>query len=447
MVDTSGYRTSDFKYYWNPKDHALFVKQIEDYDVLSPDSILQYPFLPVNTNLKDAYGIGGTPLTQMHNLGKQFNISLYVKCEHTNPSGSFKDRETLITSLNFHEKNYKIAIGFSSGNACCSAAYVAGRSNQRFIAVVSGDIYQEKLNYIVNLGIDVIQIGDEKCYFEKAYQIFCQSKNYLDFQFNEIDDWSVSNPYRVEGDKTISVEIVKQMGISRSGKYNVPDFVIFPTANGTCLSGVWKGFKELYDCGVIDKLPKMVSIGMENASPLHTAYPLKQLMETVKCNLNLMDDTNTVIGSTLVSEESYDIFNSFRSIKESKGLVYEGNANDIRMAYDTLLSMEPESMIDHDLIAEPCSILSLTAIRKMAEQGIFKSTDSAVVVFTGHGGKSKALLNKLDVHLPFKTKLEQKDDSKGNSYSHSSGNGQKGKIVRISENVSELVDKIISISK
>lgn len=442
-IDTVGYRTSDFCYHWTGEMRDLLIGQAMRYNFSSAAGILQYPLLPLKNVPANGLGIGLTPLVPLATLGEQLNINLLVKCEHHNPSGSFKDRETLIAHLGSVERDYRTTIGFSSGNACCSAAHVASRSGRRFIAIVSGDIYREKLTYMTDRGIDVITIGGQSCYFEKAYQVFLRAKRHIEFELNGIDDWSVNNPYRVEGDKSIALEIIHQVGQQMHGTFQVPDFVVLPTANGSCLSGVWKGFKELFNLGLISKMPKMVSIGIENASPIFKLRQHNVLTENTKCDLRFLDDENSSIGSTLIAEESFDLFNGHHAIKESNGFAYEGNARDIRHEYRQLFALEMETLLAHDLMPEPCSVLSLTAVRKMKSDRLLMPGDSVVVVFTGHARKSIRLLEEFSNHVPqynywlYNQKIREVRDE--------SCSAEKGEVLSASEHPGDLEKLLLSL--
>ncbi len=442
-IDTDGYRTSDFCYHWTGDMRDLLMQQAMRYNFSSQAGILQYPLLPLKNVPANGLGIGLTPLVPLSTIGGELNIQLLVKCEHQNPSGSFKDRETLIAHVNSVERDYHTTIGFSSGNACCSAAHVASRSGRRFIAIVSGDIYREKLAYLTDRGIDVIVIGDRSCYFEKAYQVFLRAKQRIDFERNGIDDWSVSNPYRVEGDKSIALEIIHQFGRQKDGTFGVPDFVVLPTANGSCLSGVWKGFKELFELGMVAKLPKMISIGIENASPIFHLKRHDMLMEIIKCDLSLLNGANLSIGSTLIAEESFDLFNGHQAIKESNGCAFEGNARDIRHEYQQLFTQETDALLAHDLMPEPSSVLSLTAVRKMKQDGLLKPGDSVVVVFTGHVRKSLKLLEEFSDHVPqYKHWL---DNQKTRDARDASCSVAKGDVLSASEHPGDLEKLLLSL--
>lgn len=441
-VDTVGYRNSDFYYHWADDAINELATLAREYKFSQPSTILQYPLLPVK-KFSSGFNIGVTPLIPLSGMGDRIDIKLWAKCEHHNPSGSFKDRETLIAHLASREKNYRTSIGFSSGNACCSAAYVASRAGQRFIAVVSGDIYPEKLKYMTDKGIDVVTVGQNSCHFERGYQVFLRAKRQLEFELNGIDDWSVSSPFRVEGDKSIALEIIHQLGKPINGVYNVPDFVVLPTANGSGLSGIWKGFKELFALKVISKLPRMVSIGIEHTSPIFNLRNNKSIEGKVTCDLQFLNPDNASIGSTLIVEESYDLFNGYQAIRESNGLAFEGNAEDIRTEYRNLLSIELDSLLKYDLMPEPCSMLPLTAVRKMKDKGLLTSGNSVVLIFTGHAKKSTMLLEEFGTNIPhYDTWLKKANAQPVNDEIIPA---KKGKIYSASEQPGDLENVLIQL--
>lgn len=236
-----------------------------------PDGIIQYAGIPFREYYpKELEPVGMTPLYHLKHLSVQYGVQTYIKNEGHNPSGCFKDRETLLALLNTRRRGLRHAVIYSSGNAAASAAIFAQKLNMQLITFVAGDTYPEKIEFIQEHGSDVIVVGDEHTNFETGFRLFAEINAKEVFAQNSFDNWSVRNPYRVHGDKTTALEILKQLN-DNSIVINVPDYVIVPTANGSCLAGIWKGFLELKEAGVIKKLPKMVSAGIIHANPVSQA--------------------------------------------------------------------------------------------------------------------------------------------------------------------------------
>ncbi|MDZ7846921.1 MAG: pyridoxal-phosphate dependent enzyme [Owenweeksia sp.] len=209
--------------------------------------------------------VGLTPLFALPGLSEHFGHNIYIKSEGHNPSGCFKDRETALCMLNARRLGYKRAVIFSSGNAAASAAIAIQHTDFHLITLVSGDTYEDKIDYIRDHGSDVIVIGDDRINFETGYRLFAKLNAAGEFEQEQYDNWSVINPYRVQGDKTTAIEIHRQL--LELAQSPVPDYVIVPTANGSCLAGVWEGFKEMCRLGVIERLPRMVSAGYPQCQP------------------------------------------------------------------------------------------------------------------------------------------------------------------------------------
>ncbi|MEX2336728.1 MAG: pyridoxal-phosphate dependent enzyme, partial [Fulvivirga sp.] len=254
------YRVLDIKLFFTPQDKEDIFQSFNTYSFDHADGIAQYKALP----FRDWYPrkfepVGLTPLYYLKNLSNGLNTQIFIKNEGENPSGCFKDRETLLALLNSKRRGLCHAVIYSSGNAAASAAKFAQKLDMQLITFVAGDTYPEKTDFIRRHGSDVIVVGDEKTSFEEGFRIFAAINAEGIFAENGFDNWSVRNPYRVQGDKTTAVEMVKQLGDGPSDA-KVPDWVVIPTANGSCIAGIWKGFKEMKQLGIISKLPKMVSV-------------------------------------------------------------------------------------------------------------------------------------------------------------------------------------------
>lgn len=365
------------------------VKSFEDFDFQAPEGIIQYQGLPHRHNFQPGdISVGLTPMFHLSHLSTEFGTGVFMKSEGHNPSGCFKDRETLMCLMNTRRHGLSRAVIYSSGNAAASAAIFAQKNNMHLVTFVSGDTYAEKIDFIRAHGSDVIVIGDERTTFEEGYRLFAKINATELFAHCGYDNWSVVNPYRVEGDKTTAVEIVKQLG-SETGEPVVPDFVIVPTANGTCMAGIWKGFKELKELGIIDLLPRMVSAGIKNANPVCKAVRERELDKPSRCDLTKLDPEDANIGSIILAEEGYDTIEAARAVMESAGMAVEVTRADIEHYYQLFLERETELAEDENILPEPASIISIAAIEKIRERLDIHSKQRLVSVVTGSGLKAR----------------------------------------------------------
>lgn len=436
---TKDYRLIDVKYRLSPAEEIEAIQAFEDYDLDHPDGILQYFFTPHPeyahyVDLK----VGLTEFLPLHNLSRSYGPKIFLKNEGGNPSGCFKDRETLMAALHSMAEGKQKAVIYSSGNAAASAALFAARLNFQLITCVAGDTYPEKINYIREKGSSVIRIGDRKTNFEEGYRLFSQLNAEGFFTENGFDNWSVRNPFRVVGDKTTAIEIVKQFREETGRPSAVPDYVVVSTGNGSCLAGIWRGFKELRKLGIIDKYPKMVSAAIKNASPVYKAFKKKMTHRPAVCDLEEVPESDKEIGSVLLAEEGYDSVEATRGIIESGGLAVGVRRRDIRRALMDLMKQEAQLSIEHDLLPEPASLVTLAAIKKMKKRGIFDKNATAVAVISGHGAKAKDLLMKMLRLRPKLQKVMQTIIEGHRQKQRRFTSTSKGELVQVDANKGEL---------
>lgn len=382
------YRSLDLRFELDKQDARRARRSFRRYSFKSALGMLQYallPFVPrAFKKLKQTAGL--TPLYYMDHLSKYYGSHIYIKNEGDNPSGCFKDRETMLCLINSKHKQSKRAVIYSSGNAAASAALFAQRAGIQMLTFVAGDTYEEKIEYIQNRGSDVIVIGDAHTNFEEGYRLFAGLGQEGLFEQQQFDNWSIRNPYRVQGDKTTAIEIIKQISGNKE-PWISPDYVVVPTANGSCLAGIWKGFKELYQLGLIDKLPAMVSVGIQFANPVFKAVLKKEVHKPMKGNIDKLEERDAQVGSTIVAEEGYDSIQAARAVLESDGYAVVVRRRHIRRAMSVFLKMEKKKAIEHAILPEPASFTALAAIRRLKKRGILKAEDKVVSVITGHGMK------------------------------------------------------------
>lgn len=365
------------------------------YSFSSPRGMLQYQLLPNREFKEDQYPtVGLTPFYELDNLSRHLGTVVHLKDEGFNPSGCFKDRETMMCLLKSKDEGRDKAVIYSSGNAAASAAHFAEQSEHQLIAFVPGDTYPEKIGYIRNHGADVIVIGDQQTNFEEGYELFSELNEDDLFTEYGFDNWSVCNPYRVEGDKTIALEIVKQLS-APTGDAEVPDFVLVPTANGSCLAGIWKGFKEMYETGVIQKLPKMVSVGINNANPTAKSVRLQETKRPVRCDISQTASSDIEVGSIIVAERGYDSMEAAEAVIESGGRAIELNTSDIQQTLVKFLELEGPRALKHNILPEPAGMTSLAGITKLKRSNNLSASDTIVSVSTGDGVKAQNIIHSL----------------------------------------------------
>ena len=187
-------------------------------------------------------------MMQCQKLAKAYNLNceLFVKDESRNPSGSLKDRASFLIVQMAEAQNIPSVITASTGNAGCALACVAASSSKVTATIlVPKSAPAGKIAQLLAYGAKVLLV--DGCY-DDAFNLTTQiaQKHHL---FNRNTGM---NPFTSEGKKTVSFEIFEQMGC--------PDFVFVSVGDGNIITGIYKGFKNLLEMGLIEKMPKLMGI-------------------------------------------------------------------------------------------------------------------------------------------------------------------------------------------
>ncbi len=305
-------------------------------------------------------GEGGTPLLKSEKLAEKIKIKhLLLKNEAQNPTGSFKDRESLLAvnkALQFGKKSVSCV---SSGNAAASLAAYAARAGLDCFVFMPATASRGKISQCSVHGAKTFLVSG---IYEEIFEVYLEAVKDLDI----FDSCPGYNRFRVEGDKTIAYEICEQLG------WRAPEWVIDNVGNGTHLYGMWKGFKELNDLGFIDNLPKMVATGPIGGAPIVDGFKKGEIVPLESCEES--------IAEGLVGRWSYDAPLALKALKESKGNAEYVSNKEILKAMSLLARLE-------GIFAEPSGSACIAALPKLVEAGIIDRKDEVVCVITGNGLK------------------------------------------------------------
>ena len=295
---------------------------------------------------------GNTPLIEAVNLKDILgSISIFLKYEGVNPTGSFKDRGMTMAVSKAKESGSHAVICASTGNTSASAAAYAVRGGLcAYVLIPEGKIALGKLSQAMMHGAKVIQVQGN---FDDALQIVKEvSLAYPVTMVNSL------NPFRLEGQKTASFEICNYLGFA-------PTYHFLPVGNAGNITAYWEGYKEFKKKGIIDTLPKMFGFQAEGAAPIVLGHPIKN-PETVASAIRIGNPSSWQ--------------NAVKARDESGGAIDMVSDDEIIYAYKLLASRE-------GVFCEPASAASLAGVIKFHKKGIFKKGDTLVCTLTGHGLK------------------------------------------------------------
>jgi threonine synthase len=206
-------------------------------------------------------GEGDTPLLATPRIGARIGLpGMLVKDEGTNPTGSFKSRGLSAAITRAVAGGARAFTLPTAGNAGVAAAAYGARAGVPVRVYAPKTTPATILSQIVSYGADLHlldgHIGDSG----KASRAYSAEHGAFDLS-------TLREPYRIEGKKTLGLELAEQLG------WTFPDAIIYPTGGGTGLIGMWKVFQELRQAGwVAGPLPRMYTVQAEGCAPVVKAF-------------------------------------------------------------------------------------------------------------------------------------------------------------------------------
>ena len=329
-----------------------------------PRSMWRYaPLLPLRdeANLV-SLGEGWTPLLETPGLGKRLGAkNLWVKDEGGNPTGSFKARGmTAAVSMAKELGAGKLAAP-SAGNAASALAAYAARAGLEAHIFMPRDV--PRANYIdcKVCGANVTLVDG---LISDCGRIVGERK--------EAEGWfevsTLKEPYRIEGKKTMGLELAEQLG------WRLPDAILYPTGGGVGIIGMWKAFKELAELGWIgEKRPKMIAVQAAGCAPVVRAY------EEGAEHSEFWQGAETIASGLRVPKALGD-FLILEAVRDSGGTAISVTDEEL-MAGGRMLA-ETDG-----LFVAPEGAACVTAVEKLLASGFLDPDEEIVIYNTGTGYK------------------------------------------------------------
>ena len=297
--------------------------------------------------------VGNTPLYEEPRLAEMLGLGhLYVKDDGLNPTSSLKDRASAMAVAKAKEAGKDIIACSSTGNAASSLAGNAAAAGMKTYIFVPSRAPKGKVAQLLTFGATVVSVQGN---YEETFELSSKA----------IDRWgwynrnAAVNPYLSEGKKTVSLEICEQL------QWKAPDYIAVAVGDGCTIGGVWKGLKDLYAIGFIDKLPRLISCQAEGCCPLNRAIEEKAPWHPM--------EENTLADSIAVGVPR-NPDKALQAIEESNGLVV--NVSDA------------EIMAAQKLLGSVCGLFGEPAgVNKLCEMGVLGKVDTVVTMISGNGLK------------------------------------------------------------
>ena len=324
------------------------------------DHVTPNDFYPYPSEDENEYPIGITPLMAPRRLQKETGMkNLFFKLDSQLISGSFKDRASYEVALQAKALGEKKIALASTGNAGAAMSAVGAAMDLDIILFVPFTAPINKLMQSVLYGAKVIPV---KGTYDDAFKL---SIEYTKLH-GGINRNTAYNPMTIEGKKSISIELFEQLG------RKAPDAVYVPVGDGCIIAGVAKGFSDLLEAGLIEKMPRMICCQSEQSAAISNSVELGDYSEF---------DATTRADSISVGLPANGRM-AGEYVKASKGWC-------VRVSDEDILSSQIDLTSKAGVLAEPAAACAWAAFKKDKER-LKKEVGEdalAVVLLTGSGFK------------------------------------------------------------
>jgi threonine synthase len=335
-----------------------------------------HELLPVrDPRYRITLGEGETPLLHVKRLGERVGLDqLYVKDEGLNPTGSFKARGMAVAVSRAWELGAKGLVTPTAGNAGgAMAAYTAHVG-------IEAHVYMPKDAPIINQ-IETQLFGAEL----KLVEGLINDAGRIAAQDAVKNGWfevtTLKEPYRIEGKKTMGLELALHFKDQENGQWKLPDVVLYPTGGGVGLIGMWKAFDELEALGWIGKeRPRLVVVQSTGCAPVVKAF--EQSAEASE----VWQNASTIASGLRVPAVRGDRL-ILRALKETQGIALAVNDIEILEAVGLMGRLG-------GIFAAPEGAACYVAVEKLVASGWIKPHEKVVIFNTGTGMKYNEILPK-----------------------------------------------------
>jgi threonine synthase len=310
--------------------------------------------------------VGNTPLYQFDKLDKkELPFQIYFKDDSQNPTFSFKDRASAVVSAYAKEKGFETIVAASTGNAGSSLAGLCAAQGQKAIIMVPESAPLAKLTQIIMYGATIVPVAGT---YDDAFDLSIKATK----EFGWYNRNTAFNPFTIEGKKTVSFEIFDQLNES------IPDRIFVPVGDGVIISGVYKGFEDLLNLKMIDKIPTIVAVQSEGSDNL---------------SRNIENENFEIKPSNTIADSiSVDIPRNFYMAKQ---FIQKYNGECITVSDNEIMEASVILSRNTGIFSEPAAATSFAGLLKYNQENKLDKDSKNVVLLTGSGLKDLSSVQKL----------------------------------------------------
>jgi threonine synthase len=299
---------------------------------------------------------GNTPLLDRPSVASYAGLpGLLMKHEGMNPTGSFKDRGMCVAVTQARATGASAVACASTGNTSSSLACYAGIAGiPALVLVPSGKVAAGKLAQTMAYGARTLMVRGD---FDDCMRLAREASEKLGvYLANSV------NPFRIEGQKTIILELLQQL------QWTSPDWITVPAGNLGNASAFGKAIREALALGLIQRAPRLLLVQAAGAAPFARSY------EDGFANRHTVKAETVASAIRIGDPASYD--RAVLAVQQTNGMVVDVTDAEI---------LEAKSIIDRSGVGcEPASAASVAGAKKLAARGVIAKNDMVVAILTGH---------------------------------------------------------------
>ena len=303
-----------------------------------------------------SYPEGNTPLLASAPVARWAGApELLLKHEGLNPTGSFKDRGMTVGVTQARRVKARAVACASTGNtAAALGAYAALAGLPALVLVPKGQVALGKLAQALAYGARTLLVRGN---FDDCLELADQASERLGvYLLNSV------NPFRLEGQKTIVLELLQQLG------WEPPDWIVVPAGNLGNTAAFGKALVEARAWGLIDRVPKLAAVQAEGAAPFAQSF------RDGFAQLRRVEPRTVATAIKIGNPASYE--RAVRAIRDTSGVVTTVSDDEI---------LEAKAVVDGAGIGcEPASAAAIAGARRLMREGTTRPRDRVIAVLTGH---------------------------------------------------------------
>ncbi len=318
------------------------------------------PLLPLDdSQAPPPLTVGGTPLYAPERLRRETgHPSVYIKDDGRNPTGSLKDRASVVGLARARQEGAEAITAASTGNAACSIAGLTAPAGIPCNIFVPERAPRAKVAQLLVYGARVFQVQGT---YEQCFDLSVEASRRWGW-YNRNCGY---NPCLVEGKKTVAYEIAEELN------WQAPDRVYVSVGDGCIVSGVYKGFYDLMQLGWIDTMPHLVAVQAAGASPVVTAFETGSEIVPVEPH---------TLADSIACGTPRNGLKALRALRESKGAA-------VSVTDEEILNSMSRLAVGSGVFGEPAGVTAYAGFLKQWEAGQVDRDERVVVLITGNGLK------------------------------------------------------------